>query len=82
MYPLHTQDTMRNLADHLFDSSTGYAIGELSPRVHADCDLIATGYAIGELSPRVHADCDLIATRLRSECCLILAGPAVHASAH
>jgi hypothetical protein len=31
MYPLHTQDTMRNLADHLFDSSTGYAIGELSP---------------------------------------------------
>ena len=27
MYPLYTLDTLRNMADHLFDSSTGYQTG-------------------------------------------------------
>ena len=40
MYPLYTLDTLRNLADHLFDSSTGYQTGpERASRI-APCSLL------------------------------------------
>ena len=39
-YPLYTQDTMRNIADHLFDASTGWAVAATQgPKVKA-CDLV------------------------------------------
>ena len=39
-YPLYTLDTLRNLADHLFDASTGWAVGAReAPRV-APCEVV------------------------------------------
>jgi len=39
-YPLYTLDTLRNLADHLFDASTGYAIGPREAVKVRPCDLV------------------------------------------
>lgn len=39
-YPLYTQDTMRNLAAHLFDFSTGYETGPKRTREVKACDLV------------------------------------------
>lgn len=39
-YPLYTQDTMRNLAAHLFDFSTGYETGAKRARDIKPCDLV------------------------------------------
>lgn len=39
-YPLYTLDTMRNLADHLFDSSTGWASAPERARQVRPCDLL------------------------------------------
>lgn len=39
-YPLYTQDTMRNLADHLFDFSTGYGSGPTRAPMVRPCDLV------------------------------------------
>ena len=40
MYPLYTLDTLRNMADFLFDSSTGYETGPDRARKVQPCDLI------------------------------------------
>lgn len=39
-YPLYTLDTMRNLADHLFDRSTGWASAPKRARQVRPCDLL------------------------------------------
>ena len=39
-YPLYTLDTLRNLADHLFDASTGYAIGPREAAKVRPCELV------------------------------------------
>ena len=39
-YPLYTLDTLRNFADHLFDSSTGYALGPTAARAVRACDVV------------------------------------------
>ena len=40
MYPLYTLDTLRNLADHLFDSSTGFETGPERARQVQPCALL------------------------------------------
>ena len=39
-YPLYTLDTLRNLADHLFDSSTGWAVGPSEAAKVKPCELV------------------------------------------
>jgi hypothetical protein len=56
MYPLYTLDTLRNLADHLFDSSTGYATGPERARTIAPCSVLySTLRPTSAFLQRVHA---------------------------
>ena len=74
-YPLYTLDTLRNLADHLFDSSTGHRHGRTQCTTHTMhlplgalliwCTVCGTGYRSGPARAAAVRPCQLLYTTLR-----------------